>query len=128
MKKVSFDTDYLRHINHSLSLTPEIYLQPPLLLVGKRTLFFSVDSEKNNIAEQLVPLWQGFLAQLSEIEHRLTDYCYGVVRQEAPGSERLEYHAAAAVTAVGRLPEGFVALELPAGKYAKFTHRGPAKM
>jgi len=127
LKKVSFDADYLRHINHSLSLTPDIYTQPPLLMVGKRTLFFSVDSEKNNIAEQLVPLWQGFLAHLSEIEHRVSDYCYGVVRQEAAGSERLEYHAATAVTAVGALPEGFVACELPGGKYAKFTHRGPVR-
>lgn len=127
LKKVSFDAGYLAHINQNLSLAPEIYVQPRLLLVGKRTLFFSVDSEKNNIGEQLAPLWQGFLAHLSEIENRVSDYCYGVVRQEAPGSERLEYHAATAVTAVGQLPEGFVAFELPAGKYAKFAHRGPAQ-
>jgi AraC family transcriptional regulator len=49
------------------------------------------------------------------------------VRQEALGSERLECHAATAVTAVGKIPEGFVAFELPAGKYAKFAHRGPAQ-
>jgi len=127
LKKVSFDADYLRHINQNLSLTPELYDQPRLLLVGKRTLFFSVDSEKNNIAERLVPLWQDFLSHLSEIEHRVTDYCYGVVRQEAPGGERLEYHAATAVTAIGKVPEGFVAFDLPAGKYAKFAHRGPAQ-
>ena len=127
LKKVSFDADYLRHINQNVSLTPELYSQPRLLLVGKRTLFFSVDSEKNNIGEQLVPLWQGFLSHLSDVEHRVSDYCYGVVRQEAPGSERLEYHAATAVTAVGKLPEGFVSFELPAGEYAKFAHRGPAQ-
>jgi AraC family transcriptional regulator len=127
LKKVSFDTDYLRHINQNVSLSPEIYTQQRLLLVGKRTLFFSVDSEKNNIGEKLVPLWQGFLPHLAEIEHRVSDYCYGVVRQEAPGSERLEYHAATAVTAVGKLPEGFVAFELAAGTYAKFAHRGPAQ-
>ena len=127
LKKVSFDADYLRHINQNLSLTPEIYAQPRLLMVGKRTLFYSVDSEKNNIGERLMPLWQAFLPHLSEIEQRVTDYCYGVVQQEAADSERLEYHAATAVNAIGKLPEGFVAFELPAGKYAKFTHRGPAQ-
>jgi len=127
LKKVSFDADYLRHINQSVSLSPEIYDQPRLLMVGKRTLFFSVDSEKNNIGEQLVPLWQGFLPHLAQIEHRVTDYCYGVVRQEAAGSERLEYHAATAVTELAGVPDGFVVFELPAGKYAKFAHRGPVK-
>jgi AraC family transcriptional regulator len=127
LKKVSFDADYLKHINQNVSLTPELYDQPSLVLVGKRTLFFSVDSERNNIGEQLVPLWKGFLSRLSEIEYRVGDDCYGVVRQEAPGSERLEYHAATAVTAVGKLPEGFVAFELPAAKYARFAHRGPVQ-
>lgn len=127
LKKVSFDADYLKHINQNVSLTPELYAQPSLVLVGKRTLFFSVDSERNNIGEQLVPLWKGFLSRLSDIEHRVGDCCYGVVRQEAPGSERLEYHAATAVTAVGKLPEGFVAFQLPAAKYAKFAHRGPVQ-
>jgi AraC family transcriptional regulator len=127
LKKASFDAEYLRHINQNVSLSPEIYAQPRLLMVGKRTLFFGVDSEKNNVADQLVPLWQSFLPHLSEIEQRVGDYCYGVVRQEAAGSERLEYHAATAVTAIGKLPEGCVAFELPAGKYAKFSHRGPAQ-
>ena len=89
LKKVSFDADYLRHINQNLSLTPELYSQPPLLLIGKRTLFYSVDSEKNNIGEELGPLWEAFLPHLPEIEHRVSGSCYGVVRQEAAGSERL---------------------------------------
>jgi AraC family transcriptional regulator len=127
LRKVSFDARYLEHINQKLSLSPELYSQPRLLLVGKRTLFYSVDSEKNNIGEELGPLWQAFLPHLSEIEHRVSGCCYGVVRQEAAGSERLEYHAAIAVTALGHVPPGFVTFELPAGNYAKFTHHGPAQ-
>ena len=41
-------------------------------------------------------------------------------------SERLEYHAAIEVTSVGVLPEGLVSVEVPAGHYARFEHRGPA--
>jgi AraC-like DNA-binding protein len=47
-------------------------------------------------------------------------------RQEKADSERLEYHAAIEVTSVGALPEGLVSVEVPAGHYARFEHRGPA--
>ncbi|MEO8902371.1 MAG: AraC family transcriptional regulator [Polyangiaceae bacterium] len=49
LKKVQFDADYLRHINQNVSLAPELYVQPRMTLVGMRTLFFSVDSEKNKL-------------------------------------------------------------------------------
>ena len=127
LKKAQFDADYLRHINQNVSLTPELYLQPRMTLVGMRTLFFSVDSEKNNIAEQLFPLWQRFVPRLGEIAHQVPGVCYGVVRQEAADTERLEYHAAIAVTEASALPTGMVALEIPEATYAKFAHRGPAR-
>ncbi len=126
LKKVELNAEYLRHINQNVSLTPELYVQPRMTLVGLRTLFFSVDSEKNNIAEQLFPLWQNFTPRLAEIAHRVPGLCYGVVRQEQADSERLEYHAAIEVTELSPLPEGMVALELPEASYAKFAHRGPA--
>ncbi|MEO8899899.1 MAG: helix-turn-helix domain-containing protein [Polyangiaceae bacterium] len=127
LRKVQFDADYLRHINQNVSLTPELYVQPRMTLVGMRTLFFSVDSEKNNIAEQLLPLWQEFVPRLGEIAHRAMGVCYGVVRQEQADSERLEYHAAIEVTEASSPPAGMVALEIPEARYAKFAHRGPAR-
>ncbi len=127
LKKAQFDAEYLRHINQNVSLTPELYVQPRMTLVGLRTLFFSVDSEKNNIAEQLLPLWQRFTPRLGEIKHQVPGVCYGVVRQEQADSERLEYHAAIEVTDASSLPVGMVALEIPEAAYAKFAHRGPAR-
>lgn len=127
LKKPRFDLAYLQHINENISLTPEIYQQQRLLLVGLRTQFFSVDSEKNNISQQLPPLWGAFLARLGEIEQRVPGLCYGVVCQEAADSERLEYHAAIEVTDIGRLPEGMVALEVPSATYARFEHRCPVQ-
>jgi len=126
LKKPRFDEQYLQQLSRNDALTPEIYEQPPLLLVGLRTLFYSVDSEKNNIGETLPQLWSAFVARLSEIEHKVLGVCYGVVRQEKADSDRLEYHAAIAVTAISALPEGMVSLEVPAGAYARFEHRGPA--
>jgi AraC-like DNA-binding protein/predicted transcriptional regulator YdeE len=127
LRKPRFDDEYLQQIHRNLSLAPVIGEQQRLLLVGMRTLFYSVDSEKNNIGQALPPLWGAFVARLPEIANTVPGYCYGVVRQAGEGSEQLEYHAAIEVTAVTALPAGMVSLEVPAGTYARFEHRGPAQ-
>ncbi|MDY7106667.1 MAG: GyrI-like domain-containing protein [Actinomycetota bacterium] len=127
LRKVEFSPDYLRHINANLTLEPEIVEQPAMTLVGMRTRFFSVDSEKNNIGEQLPPLWEAFLERMDEIDHTVAGPAYGVVRQESPDSDRLVYDAAIEASAVDALPEGMVRLDVPATTYARFTHTGPAK-
>lgn len=101
--------------------------QKPMLLIGLRTHFFGTDSEKNNVAEQLPQLWGRFVPRLGEVTKAVPGTCYGVIRQEADGSERLEYHAAIEVTDAASIPDGMVALEIPAAKYARFEHRGPAQ-
>jgi AraC family transcriptional regulator len=127
LKKPQFDADYLEHIHRNVTLVPEIQHQPRMRLVGMRTLFFGVDSEKNNIAERLPQLWEAFLPRMAEIPSRVAGVAYGVVRQEREDDERLEYHAASAVTGGPVVPEGMVALEVPEARYAKFAHRGPAQ-
>jgi AraC family transcriptional regulator len=127
LKKPRFDSEYLAHINQNISLSPEIYEQKSMRLVGLRTLFFGSDSEKNNVSELLPALWAAFVPRLGEIASTVPGTCYGVLRQEAEGSERLEYHAAIEVTGASSLPAGMVALEIPAAKYARFEHRGPAQ-
>jgi len=68
-----------------------------------------------------------FIRRLSEIGHTVGGPCYGVVRQERPDSERLEYHAAIEVSQVDILPDGMVSVEIPQATYAKFAHRGMAQ-
>jgi AraC family transcriptional regulator len=127
LRKPQFELDYLEHLQSNVSLAPEIQAQRHMTLVGLRTCFFSVDSEKNNIAEQLPPLWNAFLQRVSEIQHRVAGLSYGVVRQEHEDSERLEYHAAVEVTELATLPNGMVSLEVPSATYAAFAHRGEVK-
>lgn len=83
LRKARFDTEYLRHINQNLSLEPEIYVQSEMRLVGLKTVFFSVDSERNNIATKLPRLWDEFLSRLHEVRDQTGKLCYGVVRQTA---------------------------------------------
>jgi AraC family transcriptional regulator len=127
LKKPQFDATYLEHLHRNVSLEPEIYQQRPMTLVGLRTLFYSVDSEKNNIGAQLPPLWQAFMERLQEIANAVPGVCYGAVRQERADSDRLEYHAAIEVSGGGAVPAGMVSLDIPAATYARFTHRGPAQ-
>src|ERR1041384_4433089 len=77
LRKPHFDEQYLRQVTHNDALTPELYEPKPLLLVGLRTLFYGVDSEKNNVGEQLPPLWGSFIARLGEISDQVPGICYG---------------------------------------------------
>lgn len=127
VKKPQIDTEYLQHINQNVSLEPEVYLQRSMTLVGLNTCFYSVDSEKNNIAEKLPPLWAEFLNRIDEIENKVAGVGYGVVQQTKEGTDLLEYFAAFEVSKLTSLPRGMVSIEIPASTYAKFTHRGEVK-
>jgi len=127
LKKIEFDAEYLRHINQNISLTPEVYTQKIMHLVGLQTRFYGVDSEKNNIGEKLPDLWAGFLERISEIQNAVTGICYGVVRQIKDNTDELKYYAAIEVREIEFLPENMVSIDIPPSNYAKFTHRGDVK-
>lgn len=124
LRKVRFDADYLSHIHANISLEPEIYVQPEITLIGMKTRFFSVDSEKNNIAQKLPALWEGFLARHLEILHTVPGLCYGVVQQAPEQTDQLEYFAGIEVKANAPVPNAMERLRLPSARYAKFVHRG----
>jgi len=124
LKKVKFDTEYLQHINKNISLTPEIYTQEKLQLVGIKTEFYSIDSEKNNFADKLPLLWSEFIPRIDDIKDRVPDMAYGIIQQTKQKTDLLEYYAVVEVTQTNTLPTGMVSLEIPKSKYAKFTHKG----
>jgi len=128
LKKIEFDSEYLQHINHNISLSPEIYSQNTMTLIGLKTCFFSIDSEKNNIGEKLPMLWGDFLERINEIEHVVTESpCFGVVQQIEDNTDLLEYYAAIEVDKIEVIPQGMVSIVIPLSNYAKFTHKGSAK-
>ncbi|MFK7800073.1 MAG: helix-turn-helix domain-containing protein [Anaerolineae bacterium] len=126
LKKVQFDTDYLQNLKHNISLEPEIYVQPKLELIGLRTVFYSVDSEKNNIAEKLPPLWDAFLKRIIEINGEVPTMCYGIIRQTAEKTDKLEYFAATELKSLKQVPTDadLVRLQVPKTTYAKFACKG----
>jgi AraC-like DNA-binding protein/predicted transcriptional regulator YdeE len=125
LTKVEFDAAYLENLRAQPSLEPEVFEQPALTLVGLTTRFYGVDSEKNNVAHQLPPLWDAFLARLGEIPDVVPCTCYGVIRPSDDDAEMLSYCAGIAVTRVGDVPEGMQVVNVPGATYARFIHRGP---
>lgn len=124
VKKVELDADYLRHIHRNVSLVPEVYEQRAMQLVAMRTLFYGIDSEKNNLAKKLPPLWASFLPRLGEVPHAVAGVCYGVVCPVHDASDQLQYFAAIEVSQTAALPDGMHAIEVPHARYAKFAHQG----
>lgn len=53
--------------------------------------------------------------------------CYGIIRQTLEKTDRLEYFAAAEVSAVKQTPTDMVYLEIPETTYAKFACKGAIK-
>ena len=127
LKKVRIDAEYIQHINQNISLEPEIYAQDEMTLVALRTEFYSIDSDKNNIAEKLPPLWDEFIQRIDEIGNRVPGMCYGLVQPTSTDTDKLEYYAGIEVDKVDKLPSGMVSIDLPPSQYAKFTHHGPVK-
>ena len=97
-----------------------------MLLVGCKTRFYSVDSQKNNIADKLPGLWTKFVARIPEVPYSIAGTCYGVVQQVAEDSDLLEYCAAIAVSSLDAVPEGIDSFVIDKSRYEMFTHKGPA--
>ena len=128
LKKLEFDTEYLKHININLSLKPDVYSQKSMILVGLKTCFYSVDSDKNNIGEKLPALWLMFLERINEIKNITRGSpCYGVIQQVKHNTDLLEYYAVIEVESLELMPKDMVSIAVPASNYAKFTHKGDLK-
>jgi len=124
MKKIEIDEEYIRHIHSKISLEPTIRFHPERLLIGLRTQFYSVDSEKNNIAAQLPSLWDNFLERIGEVSNTLSGACYGVLYRIDENNEQLNYMAGIEVSRVNGIPDGMELMTIPESCYAQFEHRG----
>lgn len=130
-KKVRIDADYLAHLHAGVTLEPVIERLPARTCVGLKTSFFGTSSEKNNMAERLPPLWEGFLARLPELSARRPGGPgYGILWQEdAADAELLSYCAAVEVEHAGAatLPPRMAVVRLEEQLHARFRHVGPVQ-
>ncbi len=121
--RLRIDAEYLAHLQQRVTLEPEIYEQRELSLVGMRTCFYGVDSERNNLASKLPALWSEFVPRLHTLDF-VRGVVYGVVQQTSAQSDELEYLACVELSPSVPIPEGLVHWPIPASRRARFTHRG----
>lgn len=128
IEKIKIDKNYLIHISKNISLTPDLIKVPAKKYIGMQTCFFGIDSEKNNMAEKLPPLWNSFLPRLNEIPHAIPGACYGLIRQAADGNGQLDYFSVMQVESIPTsLPDSMCSVVIPEQIYAKFLHHGEVK-
>ncbi|MEL6216268.1 MAG: GyrI-like domain-containing protein, partial [Pseudomonadota bacterium] len=126
LKKLRLDESYLQHMT-SMQREPELCERDAMRVVGFRTHFYGVESEKNNLGDVLPQLWAQYLPRADETPYPVPGDYFGVVSQDEHDPEQLVYHACRAVERETELPDGMASMVVPAATWAIFEHRGEAQ-
>lgn len=111
----------------------EIVQRAPLKVVGLQAKFISVLSADATSSRIIPDLWDAFIRNYQQIQHRVGNDMYGVIwgdpLPQRTHPDQLNYIAGIEVTSFEGQPEGFVAREVPGGTFAKAVHAGtPANL
>lgn len=99
-------------------MQPTLIERPAFTVIGMEALF---REGEDGYAE----LWQRFIPREDEITGKLEPVVsYGVCAPQPDGTVR--YIAGLQVAADAQIPEGMVRFQIPAQRYAVFTHTGTA--
>lgn len=103
------------------SMEPRIVRRPAFLVVGMAGRFTTATTSR------IPELWERFAPRMADVPHRRGTHTLGVCVDADPGTiddAGFTYVAGVEVERVGDLPDGMIALTLPANAYAVFTHAG----
>lgn len=115
--------EMLQHINRGINMQPEIVTYPLEIAVGMAKSF------PQNSSPQIGQLWERFKPRMDEIPLAKPNYCLGICSPSHPEIQMSKddcfvYMAALPVSQLQEVPEGMTTMIIPAGRYAKFTHKG----
>ena len=106
-------------------MNPRIVDNPPKILVGMKR-------EMSLIDNQTQQLFQAFMPKRKEVPHMVNADVYDLIVYPPnffvllnPLRPFIKW-AGVEVSEVGDLPEGLSFFQIPAGRYAVFTHKGPS--
>lgn len=125
-KRNELSPERLHHLQHNITLAPEIVSEPDRQLVG---LHCKTSSLQNNIPT----LWKIFRRRQSEINNPTDNGSFGVSGygdfklEQFVLSAMLDKWATIEVSVIKSIPEDMVSYSLRSGTYARFMHRGGKK-
>lgn len=97
----------------------EIQSRPSFFVVG-----LEISGPYSKIPE-IGAMWPTFSQRIPEIHNAVNAHiAYGITHDRATD---FTYYAAIEVSDAPEVPEGLVKVEVPAGKYAVFTHKGTVR-
>lgn len=125
MECKELDEDRFNHISNSITLKPSYSEFSGCKLIGMET---KTSMQENRISK----LWADFFPRMKEIQNLTGKQQAFEFRKPDPNFELSEFTveteftemAGLPVTSFDFIPEGMVKFEIPAGRYAVFTHLG----
>lgn len=109
-------------------MKPQIKEIEQITAIGMEVVFISMASPDFNGTEIITPLWQNFNARRSEIKNLAGNRSFGVTFPFWQGKTKKEhemvYVACVEVENKDSVPQDMLAIDVPKGKYAVFTHKG----
>jgi len=102
-------------------MQPDIINKESFKIIGIRCF-------SNNKNGEIPRAWDEFNKRYNEIQNRISNYVLGVCEYvenfDHESSDKFEYICCCEVSNADQVPEGMVAKEIPAQKYARFKHMG----
>lgn len=99
-------------------------LEPPRFVDGKPLLIAGLSERCNPESSAGIPAqWQKFAPHIGHIPGQTGFVTYGVLCNPGPGGT-IDYMCGVEVSDFSRIPSDFARIEIPAKRYAVFTHRG----
>lgn len=129
LNKPKITMEYLDHLYGRMNMEPRFEKIDEMKMIGLETRFISIRSPEKNNHVVIPKLWDDFIKRAHEIKGRKGAIDFGVC--SALGQEQAKSHpdecfylAGAEVRDLNEIPPGMLAMKIPAGQYAIFSHKG----
>lgn len=127
LSKPRITMEYLDHLYEWINMQPNFKNVEEIKVIGMVTKFISILSPDHDNEKVIPALWNKYVPRSHEIPNRLGPADFGVCYKEdgvRSHPDECFYLAGAEVKSLDKVPEGMMALTIPAGRYAVFTHKG----
>lgn len=119
--------EYLDHLYGGINMQPFFKNIEEKKVIGMGTKFISTLSPDHDNEKIIPALWGKYVPRSEEIPTRLSPVDLGVCFKEEGEKfhpDECFYIAGTEVKSIDKIPDGMMAMTIPAGKYAVFTHKG----